>query len=318
MNIRSILIFSCLTFNLIACGSGPKNPPTPPIVESNTAPNAIISVNKTTYALGETITLNASQSSDIDQYPISYLWRVISPDGETLELADTTNENIAFEAQIKGEYKVSLTVTDSHGLSHSVNEQITVESNTEGTNQNPTAIISHTSIDYSIGDRVILSGKDSSDIDGNIAKYLWIVIDPQESLLVLNDNQEDQLNFIPQLAGDYQVELIVTDNAGLENTAQLTLNITTGIQIQAVITANDSVKHGDNVNLSAQNSTFNSNSKVKWELLSKPEGSQTTLSSTDTIDTHFIADKAGEYQIKLIIKDDEGNENSIQKTALTI
>lgn len=114
-----------------------------------------------------------------------------------------------------GKYTVVLTVTDSNGQSASVQTQVFVTA----TDQPPTAAFFWASIDTSNPDRVFFDGGQSSDVDGQIARYSWDFGDGAVGTGIGPEHTYAK-------SGTYQVRLTVTDDGGLSaSTCQL---VTTG------------------------------------------------------------------------------------------
>jgi RHS repeat-associated protein len=63
-----------------------------------------------------------------------------------------------------------------------------------------------------VGDAVALDGSASADVDGDSLSFSWTFIDvPEGSTAVLSDGSAENPTFTPDLAGTYEVQLIVND-----------------------------------------------------------------------------------------------------------
>lgn len=75
------------------------------------------------------VTLNASESMDVNHDPITYTWSVTSkPDGSSAGLSDTSIMNPTFSADIDGDYVFKLIVND--GSLDSLEDSVTINSST--------------------------------------------------------------------------------------------------------------------------------------------------------------------------------------------
>src|SRR5690606_8170195 len=118
---------------------------------------------------GGTVLLSATESTgDIDLY----LWQQTA--GVALDLIDTNTITAAFVVPallVNESVTIQLTVTDSNGASHSASIHIQLEA-AEAALQPPTADAGSDN-SVSQGANVILDGRDSHDIDGDIVSFTW-------------------------------------------------------------------------------------------------------------------------------------------------
>jgi len=105
-------------------------------VNANEAPNAVITdANNQSIApendnnvvnVGNTFQLSAANSSDPEGDPLTYMWEVTSsPANSTPTLANESTVTLDFEADLAGEYTISLTVDDGNGNESSA--EVTIE-----------------------------------------------------------------------------------------------------------------------------------------------------------------------------------------------
>ena len=88
-----------------------------------------------------------------------------------------------------------------------------------GANLNPTALISSNSTSGTAPASIFFDGTGSSDPDGSIMSYSWDFGDGSTS-------QETSLNHIYSSPGNYEVKLLVTDDAGATAIDQLAITLT--------------------------------------------------------------------------------------------
>ena len=169
-------------------------------------------------------------------------------------------------------------------------------------------------------DIVTLNGTGSTDADGDALSYSWsLVTIPSGSTAVLSDPTASSPTFDADLAGTYEVELLVND--GTENSTPDTVIITAGVGNTAPIAnagPDQAVISGDTVTLDNSSSTDIDGDLLtyQWVFTSMPSGSMATLSDATAAMPTFTADIAGSYVLELIVND--GIENSSADTVSII
>ncbi|MGB1256469.1 MAG: PKD domain-containing protein [Thiolinea sp.] len=154
------------------------------------------------------IQLNGSSSSDPENDALSYQWRLVSrPDGAVMRLEDTESAIISFSPDIPGEYRVQLTVSDGYS-SHSVDHTLVVHPE----NSRPVARVAKTAFHAVPGQSTVLDAGSSIDVDDDTLSYHWsLMLTPENSAAVLNDNNDPVMTFIPDIPGEYRLQLLVND-----------------------------------------------------------------------------------------------------------
>lgn len=161
-----------------------------------------------TVFVGDVVQLDGSASFDPDGDPLTYEWELFPPPGSMAMLDDPTAVMPTFIADVPGEYLVSLNVNDGHldsGLCHI--DVIAVEG---GANQPPVA-------DAGMYDpvpvisTVQLDGSGSSDPDGDALMYMWSVLAPDGSMVMLSDPMIVDPTFEATMVGTYTATLVVND-----------------------------------------------------------------------------------------------------------
>ena len=130
--------------------------------DQNEAPTASFTASPDSPDAGETVSFDASTSSDADGSIASYEWAF--GDGET-----ATGESVDHAYDAAGDYDVTLTVTDDDGATASVTETISVG---DAPNQPPTADAGDDQTVEENGS-VTLDATASSDPDGDGLSYDW-------------------------------------------------------------------------------------------------------------------------------------------------
>ncbi len=166
------------------------------IVRINSAP--IPKVTREILTCDRMVTLDASGSADSDGDPLTYTW----------DFGDNTAKDygsyLIHRYDSSGTYPVILTVDDGNGMSNSV---VTAAVNVR-INSAPVAICGEDQ-NVCAGEKIILSGTQSYDKDGDLLKYYWDFGDGSkaEGISVVKSYIKD---------GIYTVTLKVVDNSGLE------------------------------------------------------------------------------------------------------
>jgi hypothetical protein len=157
--------------------------------------------------IGETVVLDGSGSSDPDGGEITYTWSLIeNPQGSSAELLNPNDQNPNIAPDLQGDYLIQLIIND--GLCDSEPDLVLVTTE----NRPPVADAGDDQI-VPVGDSVSLSGGASVDPDGDlIIAYHWIIVSkPDGSTATLSDSQIVDPTFVADMAGEYIIELTVSD-----------------------------------------------------------------------------------------------------------
>ena len=112
--------------------------------------------------IDQTVTVNGSESYDVDGDTITFSWFLTTPDGSIASLTDSSSVRPSFTPDIFGEYTAHLTVSDGNLVSEPQTVTITVD--------NSHAPVADAGRDQNVktGSRVSLSGANSIDVDSEI------------------------------------------------------------------------------------------------------------------------------------------------------
>jgi hypothetical protein len=169
-----------------------------------------------------TVVLNGSGSTDVDNNITNYLWAKISgPSSFSFSNANAVQTQAT--SLIDGIYLFELKVTDAGGLFSKDTIRIIVDA--VPTNHPP---IANAGPDMTITlptNTVMLNGSGSTDVDNNITNYLWTKISGPSSFSISNANTI-QTQVTSLVEGVYEFELKITDAGGLfsKDTMQVTVN----------------------------------------------------------------------------------------------
>jgi len=316
------LFYLSIIINLLAAcggggGGGTTTSPTPPQPSpANKQPLANITplTNNITYT-SDTIIILTGTASDPEDGTLSansLIWKS-SKDGN---LGSGTNISISLSV---GAHTITLTATDSKGLTYTDFVTILVQSSKQiSINSPPQVTINSPSsgVSFASTDTISLSGSAIDEEDGTInnANLSWTSS--------IDGNLGNGNNITVTLSpGTHLISLTAIDNDGAENIATIAVSSTSIATSNTAPLANagqpQSVSLGELVNLNGSQSYDAEGETISylWSFESIPSGSSATLNDVTIVDPNFIADIAGNYVIKLIVND--GELNSAPVTVLT-
>jgi hypothetical protein len=180
---------------------------------SNNAPLANAGVDQTA-TIGQTVQLNGDQSSDPENSTLSFQWTLKSrPATSTASLSNPTTVNPTFVADVEGDYIAELVVND--GPVASLPDSVTISVSATPTNQAPTANAGQNQTGVVVGTVVTLDGSQSADPEGETLTFQWAFQSiPATSQAILVNETTVNPSFTADVAGQYVVQLVVTDTAG--------------------------------------------------------------------------------------------------------
>ena len=273
------------------------------ISTQNSRPIANAGPDQTTF-VQQTVTLDGGKSSDIDGNPLTYNWSLVSkPAGSTAVLQNPTSVNPGFVADKFGDYVIQLIVND--GLVDSLADTVKVST----ANSPPVANAGANQTAF-VGDKIVLDGTNSTDVDGNLLTYAWsFVSKPQGSLATLTNPTSVNPSFAIDVFGNYVVQLIVNDGTVDSKASTVTISTLNSPPVanagpDQVVLVSDTVQldGGGSTDVDGNQLTFS------WSIISKPQGSTATLSSANIVKPTFVVDLPGAYIVQLVVND--GTVNS--------
>ena len=258
---------------------------------ANQSPTACFSYNPHNPDIGQTISFDASCSSDPDNDPLDYSWSF--GDGSA-----GSGISINHSYSSEGTYHVRLTATDSKGGSDYIIRNVTVTSG--GTNQPPVADAGPDQ-SVTVGEAAYFDGSSSYDPDGTIVSYFWDFGDGETS-------NEIAPTHIYYSEGSYYVTLTVTDDNSISDsdTAKVTVSSGGGNHSPTACFAynppNPNVGQTISFDASCSFDPDNDPLDYSWSFGDGYSGSGITISHSYS--------SSGIYQITLIVDDGQGGTNS--------
>ncbi|BCE03828.1 PKD domain-containing protein [Marinicellulosiphila megalodicopiae] len=266
---------------------------TPKNVVTNQFPHTAI-IASITQAFTNEVLVFSALANDTDGNIDSYHWQL---NGQTV----STDPELEFQFIEQGNYTLSLQVTDNQGdQSNTAQIQILIiDKQIEPVNQMPTAVIETFFVEGTAPINIIISAAQSSD-DDTISKYQWKI----NNKLVGSDRI---FEYLFETAGDYVIELIVTDNEQYQSLAVTKLiSIAAGpINFQPIAKIDVSATKGEApliVSMTAENSSdeLDENGAIasyQWFV------NDVLISEFATFDYQF--DVADNYFVSLIVTDNQ-------------
>ena len=168
-------------------------------------------------SLGSTVNLNGAGSTDADGDALTFAWTLVPPAGSTASLSDPTSVMPTFVADVAGSYTAKLVVNDGKVNSAPVSVVIS-------TVNTPPQCPDFQNRTVGVGVLVNLDFTGCFDPDGTAVTHSSSLSKPAGSLAQLNDTTSATPSFTPDIAGVYEVTVVVSD--GLLSSTPKTVTIT--------------------------------------------------------------------------------------------
>jgi len=258
----------------------------------NRSPVALFIYSPGSPAANETITFNASNSYDQDGYIITYKWDFGDGNITTVDTSTITHVYTT-----KGDYTVTLTVTDDDNATGITTHMVTV-------GKWPPVAVFNYSPDYPIaGETVTFNASDSYDPDGNIVSYVWDFGDDNTTTV-----NKPIITHVYMKEGNYTVVLTVTDNDGFTDTMSDIVPVEQAPPV-AAFTYSPSIPFINETVTFNASASYDPNGYIVSYTWNFGDGSP-QVNETDPIITHVYV-TTGDYNVTLTVTDSEGLTDTI-------
>ncbi|MGH2396794.1 MAG: PKD domain-containing protein, partial [bacterium] len=250
-------------------------------------------------ALGATVLLDGSASSDTDGDPLTYRWVFTAiPADSVAVLASGNTASPSFVTDRPGTYELQLIVNDGKVDSTPDSVRISTANSAPVANAGPdqTAFVDST---------VALDGTASTDVDGDPLGYQWgFTSTPAGSQSVLENAAGAHPSFTVDKPGNYLIQLEVSDGQadGAPNSVQVSTQNSPPVAnagADQTVFVNTTVQFGGNGSHDVDGDPL----AYRWSLLNKPVGSTAALVNDTAVNPSFAVDKSGTYTMQLIAND---------------
>jgi len=286
-----------------------SSPSTVTISTSHSVPVANPGPNQTV-TVGATVQLSGAASSDVDGYPLTYKWAILSqPTGGTGALSSTTLINPTFVANAGGTYVVQLIVND--GVYSSPPATVTITANPP--NQPPVVNAGpNQSITLPVNS-VMLNGTATDDgLPNGTLIITWTVVSGPGTVTFSSPNTAvTKATF--SAAGTYVLQLSANDSQ-YTTTSQTTVTVNPPVNQPPVVNAGPNQTVTLPVNTVTLNGTAtddglpNGTLIITWSVVSGP--GTVTFSSSSTAVTNATFSAAGTYVLQLTANDTQLSSSS--------
>lgn len=262
----------------------------------NTPPVARIDVSKKILSPGESITISAARSYDIDGSALSFNWFVNG-------VPKSNNPQIIFSDSLSGNNIISVQISDNGpSVNCSVSQKITeVRVNTR-----PFAEVE---FPEEVGTDTLITAKvvNARDADGDSLFFKW------QGEGIAGSTGGLEVEIIHQKPGEYSLNLIVNDSTNTTN-ARYTTTKTYNVNAAPIPSADiaERVATGFPVSFSAANSVDPDGDSLSYTWLI--DGKAESFSKELT----YTPEKPGPFSVLLRVSDGKGLSNSIQQINKTV
>jgi hypothetical protein len=243
-----------------------------------------------------TVTLDGRASIDVQGLPLTFQWALPSvPAGSLARFVNPTADQPSLVVDRAASYLVTLVVSNGTVSSPPASTVVVVRNVAPVANAGPNQVAS-------AGATVHLSGTGSTDANGDALTYAWLLTTaPAGSAAALSDTQSATPTFVADRVGTFTAQLTVTDTGGLTGTS--TVVVSTGAVPPAADAGPDQAVNPGPVTLDGSRSSDPGGLPLayQWSFVSRPAQSAATLDDPAAVRPTFVADRSGDYTIRLVV-----------------
>jgi len=288
-----VAILAVLVGGLVAFGCGET------AIEGSTPPVVSLQITPEGPAVGDTLRLDASGSSDADGDSLTYAWRVDeSPDASGSALSAEQGAIVQFTPDAAGGYTFNVTVRDGdNDVSASRSIQVV-----EPVNDPPVADAGP-DLSAPPGDEVILDGRGSSDPDGDGLSFDWqLVSSPMGSQSTVSGEDAAIARLTLDQPGSFELTLTVSDGR-LEDQDSV---IVRGNRPPIAVAGPDlqtEVNVAVDLDGSGSSDPDGDVLSFDWSVVSSPNEGGAQLLNADSDRASFLPDGPGVFIVELRVDD---------------
>jgi PGF-pre-PGF domain-containing protein/PGF-CTERM protein len=258
------------------------------------APEADLNASPQDVTVGETVTFDASNSTDADGDIAEYRWDF---DGDGQVDRSTTEATTEFAYDAADEYTAAVTVVDSEDRTDTATATVSVSE----------SLTARADVPSSVGVNETFTA-DGSNSTGEIASYEWDFGDGTTATGASVDHAYGE-------TGTYEVTLTVTDSAGNEDTDTTTVEVVEGSEDAGPSAHLDaspsSAAVGETVAFDASGSSDDDGiDSYEWDF----DGDGTVDRTTESATTEKSYGSAGEYAATVTVVDTAGQTDTAKQT----
>lgn len=272
-----------------------------------------------TVEVGETVTLDASASSDPAGLALTFTWSFVTiPDASGALLSNATGEQVSFIADVTGDYIVELTAENSGGESDTVTVTITAEEPATGT---PPVVDAGSDVTITEGTSTTLDAT-ATDVEDDASELSisWSIAGPDTDLSQLSDPSSLTAEFTPSGPGVYTLTLTVEDTDGNVVTDDVIITVEEASPVNTPPTvsagSDDTITLGDTLTLSGtatdtEDDLSGTPLTIAWTIGgASPDTDLAQLSDPSSLSAQFTPTSVGEYTLTLTATDSESESSS--------
>lgn len=294
------------------------------LVSSASNPTQLDGEQTLNAATGYIVSLNGADSVDADGDQLTYAWTVVSqPAGSAAALDNVTGSTTQITPDLLGDYVVKMTVADAKGAQSSRLTTVKVNNRRPQaaitSNATPVALAQGPTVRLPVKTLVTLRANGSFDADGDTLTYSWSVLSkPTSSTAVLSATNTDTVQITPDVDGQYQLLMRVTDSAGAFSEQSFSLAIGNWAPVAVVDRDIVSDNLGATFAVSAARSYDDDYDRLtyKWEIDARPSGSTATIANSNSVKLSFVPDLVGTYVASVTVSD--GRNSSVAYVTIRV
>lgn len=267
----------------------------PPLANFTYSPQAIYN---------DTTVLFKNSSTDADGDTLTYKWEVQKPNTKTWTQI-STDKDTSKVLEIKGDWKVRLTVIDDSNTSDSIIKTVTVGNRPPKADftYNPTTVYNDTNITFTNA---------SKDEDGDSLSYKWEIQKPNTTTWNEISTAKDIAKVLDQ-KGNWKVRLTVTDSSNASDSISKTIEVKNRPPVADFTFSPSTIYNNTTVSFTNKSSDLDKDALTyQWEYQAPNSSSWTSFSTS--LNPSKVFNIIGEWKIRLTVKDDSGETASKTKS----